>query len=60
LALLVIPVLVMEERATTPQLREAAAAINWIIWKQTQNPETRQILDRLESIERKLESLQCN
>jgi voltage-gated potassium channel len=32
LALLVIPVLVMEERATTPQLREVAAAINWIIW----------------------------
>ena len=32
LALLVIPVLVMEERATTPQLREVAVAINWIIW----------------------------
>ena len=32
LALLVIPVFVMEERATTPELREVAAAINWAIW----------------------------
>jgi hypothetical protein len=32
LALLVIPVLVMEDRATTPQLREVALAINWVIW----------------------------
>ena len=32
LALLVIPVLVMEDRATTPELRQAATALNWIIW----------------------------
>ena len=32
LALLVIPVLVMEDRATTPELREVANAVNWIIW----------------------------
>lgn len=32
LALPVIPVLVMDERATTPQMRDVAAAINWIIW----------------------------
>ena len=32
LALLVIPVLVMEDRATTPQIREAAIAVNWVIW----------------------------
>jgi voltage-gated potassium channel len=32
LALLVIPVLVMEDRATTPELREIAMAINWVIW----------------------------
>ncbi len=32
LALLVIPVLVMEERATTPELRIVAVAINWSIW----------------------------
>jgi hypothetical protein len=32
LALLVIPVLVMEDRATTPQLRQIAVAANWIIW----------------------------
>ena len=32
LALLVIPVLVMEDRATSPELRDAARAINWIIW----------------------------
>lgn len=32
LALLVIPVLVLEDRATTPALREVANAINWAIW----------------------------
>jgi hypothetical protein len=32
LALLVIPVLVMEDRATTPQLRDVATTVNWIIW----------------------------
>jgi voltage-gated potassium channel len=32
LALLVIPVLVMEERATTPELRHGAVIVNWIIW----------------------------
>jgi voltage-gated potassium channel len=32
LALLVIPVLVMEDRATTPQLRGVALTINWVIW----------------------------
>lgn len=32
LALLVIPVLVMEERATTPTVREAAVVANWVIW----------------------------
>jgi voltage-gated potassium channel len=32
LALLVIPVIVMEDRATTPQLRQAATLVNWIIW----------------------------
>jgi voltage-gated potassium channel len=32
LALLVIPVLVMEDRATTPELRQAATVLNWIIW----------------------------
>jgi voltage-gated potassium channel len=32
LALLVIPVLVMEDRATTPEIREAAVVINWLIW----------------------------
>jgi voltage-gated potassium channel len=32
LALLVIPVLVMEDRATTPELRQGAVVINWIIW----------------------------
>ena len=32
LALLIIPVLVMEERATTPEMRGVAMAINWVIW----------------------------
>jgi hypothetical protein len=32
LALLVIPVLVMEDRATTPELRQGAVIINWVIW----------------------------
>ena len=32
LALLVIPVLVMEDRATTPEIRGAAVAVNWVIW----------------------------
>ena len=32
LAVLVIPVIVMEDRATTPELREIAMAINWVIW----------------------------
>lgn len=32
LALLVIPVLVMEDRATTPELRQIAIIVNWIIW----------------------------
>ena len=32
LALLVIPVLVMEDRATTPELRQGALIVNWIIW----------------------------
>jgi voltage-gated potassium channel len=32
LALLVIPVLVMEDRATTPELREVARIVNWVIW----------------------------
>jgi voltage-gated potassium channel len=32
LALLVIPVLVMEDRATTPELRQGAMIVNWIIW----------------------------
>lgn len=32
LALLVIPVLVMEDRATTTELRHGAVIVNWIIW----------------------------
>jgi voltage-gated potassium channel len=32
LALLVIPVLVMEERATTPEIRQLAVVVNWVIW----------------------------
>ena len=32
LALLVIPVLVMEERATTAEVRELAVIANWVIW----------------------------
>jgi voltage-gated potassium channel len=32
LALLVIPALVMEERATSPEIRLAAIAINWVVW----------------------------
>ncbi|HVL67447.1 MAG TPA: ion transporter [Vicinamibacterales bacterium] len=32
LALLVIPVLVLEDRATTPELRYVASVLNWIIW----------------------------
>ncbi len=32
LALLVIPVLVMEERATTVEIRELAVFANWVIW----------------------------
>jgi voltage-gated potassium channel len=32
LALLVIPVLVMEDRATTPEMRHGAILINWVIW----------------------------
>lgn len=32
LSLLVIPALVMEERATSPQVRQLAVAINWTIW----------------------------
>lgn len=32
LALLVIPVLVVEDRATSPALRYAAAVLNWVIW----------------------------
>ena len=32
LALLIIPVLVMEERATTPEMRGVAMATNWVIW----------------------------
>ena len=32
LALLVIPVLILEERAVSPELRAAATILNWIIW----------------------------
>ena len=32
LALLVIPALVMEERAVTPQVRQTGIVLNWIIW----------------------------
>ena len=32
LALLVVPALVLEDRATEPWLREAAHIINWIVW----------------------------
>jgi len=32
MALLVIPALVMEQRALTPQVRTTAVALNWIIW----------------------------
>jgi voltage-gated potassium channel len=32
LALLVIPALVMEERATAPEVRTAGVVLNWIIW----------------------------
>lgn len=32
LALLVIPVLVIEDRATSPEIRQLAAVLNWIIW----------------------------
>jgi voltage-gated potassium channel len=32
LALLVIPVLVLEDRATTPELRRVAVILNWLIW----------------------------
>ena len=32
LALLVIPALVMEDRATSPAVRQAAIAINWLVW----------------------------
>jgi voltage-gated potassium channel len=32
LALLVIPALVMEERALTPGMRSAGVALNWLIW----------------------------
>ena len=32
LALLVIPALIMEEQSTTPELRQVAAIVNWIIW----------------------------
>jgi voltage-gated potassium channel len=32
LALLIVPALVLEDRASSPLLREAAHAINWIVW----------------------------
>jgi voltage-gated potassium channel len=32
LALLVIPALVMEERATSPEVRQAAVIVNWVVW----------------------------
>ena len=32
LALLVVPALLVEERATNPALREAAVAVNWAVW----------------------------
>ncbi len=32
LALLVIPALVMERRAPTPEIRTAALVLNWVIW----------------------------
>jgi voltage-gated potassium channel len=32
LALLIVPALVLEERATSPLLREVAHGINWIVW----------------------------
>lgn len=32
LALLIVPALVLEERATDPRLREAAYITNWIVW----------------------------
>jgi len=32
LSLLVIPALVMEERSTSPEVRQAAVAINWTVW----------------------------
>ena len=32
LAVLVIPVLVIEEKATTPEIRQGAVIVNWVIW----------------------------
>jgi hypothetical protein len=32
LALLIIPALVMEERASSPQVRTVAVLINWVVW----------------------------
>lgn len=32
LALLIVPAIILEERAESPYLREAALAINWIVW----------------------------
>ncbi len=32
LALLIIPLIVLEDRATTPELRRIAVALNWTIW----------------------------
>jgi voltage-gated potassium channel len=32
LALLIVPALVLEDRATDPRLREAAHVLNWIVW----------------------------
>lgn len=32
LALVLIPALVLEDRATDPRLREAAHVFNWIVW----------------------------
>jgi voltage-gated potassium channel len=32
LALLIVPALVLEDRATDPRLREAAHLLNWIVW----------------------------
>jgi voltage-gated potassium channel len=31
-ALLVVPALLLEERGTTPELRQAAVVLNWVIW----------------------------